>query len=69
LTSCGEYEKDGVRFDVVLLDPPAFARSRKNGGESLAGYKEINLRAMKVIRPGEIPVHVILLAARDLGRV
>lgn len=47
-----EYEKDGVRFDVVLLDPPAFARSRKMVEKALAGYKEINLRAMKVIRPG-----------------
>ncbi|MGE5580897.1 MAG: class I SAM-dependent rRNA methyltransferase [Bacillota bacterium] len=47
-----EYEKEGTRFDVVLLDPPAFARSRKMVEKALAGYKEINLRAMKVIRPG-----------------
>jgi 23S rRNA (cytosine1962-C5)-methyltransferase len=47
-----EYEKDGTRFDVVLLDPPAFARSRKMVEKALAGYKEINLRAMKVLRPG-----------------
>ena len=47
-----EYEKAGTRFDVVLLDPPAFARSRKMVEKALAGYKEINLRAMKVLRPG-----------------
>jgi len=47
-----EYEKDGTRFDVVLLDPPAFARSRKMVEKALAGYKEINLRAIKVLRPG-----------------
>lgn len=47
-----EYERDGTRFDVVLLDPPAFARSRKMVEKALAGYKEINLRAMKVLRPG-----------------
>lgn len=47
-----EYEKDGTRFDLVLLDPPAFARSRKMVEKALAGYKEINLRAMKVLRPG-----------------
>lgn len=47
-----EYEKDGTRFDVVMLDPPAFARSRKMVEKALNGYKEINLRAMKVLRPG-----------------
>lgn len=46
------FEKDGTRFDVVLLDPPAFARSRKMVEKALAGYKEINLRGMKILRDG-----------------
>lgn len=47
-----EYERDGTRFDAVFLDPPAFARSRRMVERALAGYKEINLRSMKVLRPG-----------------
>ena len=47
-----EFETNGVRFDVVMLDPPAFARSRKMLGRALAGYKEINLRAMKIVKEG-----------------
>jgi 23S rRNA (cytosine1962-C5)-methyltransferase len=40
------------RFDVVVLDPPAFAKSRKSVAGALRGYKEINLRALKVLAPG-----------------
>jgi len=47
-----EYERDGAAFDVVVLDPPAFARSRRMVEKALAGYKEINLRAMKILREG-----------------
>jgi 23S rRNA (cytosine1962-C5)-methyltransferase len=47
-----EFETNGVRFDVVMLDPPAFARSRKMLGRALTGYKEINLRAMKIVKEG-----------------
>ncbi len=39
-------------FDTVVLDPPAFAKSRANLASALRGYKEINLRAMRVLRPG-----------------
>lgn len=49
-----EYEKDGVRFGAVLLDPPAFARSRKMVESALSGYKEVNLRAMKIVEDGGI---------------
>jgi len=42
----------GARFDAVILDPPAFARSRDALERAVAGYKEINLRALKVLRPG-----------------
>ncbi len=44
--------KDGRRYDVVILDPPAFTKSRENIQKAVTGYKEINLRAMKLIRPG-----------------
>jgi 23S rRNA (cytosine1962-C5)-methyltransferase len=42
----------GERFDTVVLDPPAFARDRRSLGRALAGYKEINLRAMHLLAPG-----------------
>jgi len=46
------FHKEGKTFDVVILDPPAFAKSSKNLDGALRGYKEINLRAMKIIRDG-----------------
>jgi 23S rRNA (cytosine1962-C5)-methyltransferase len=47
-------ERDRRReaFDLVILDPPAFAKARNRIPEALAGYKEINLRAMRLLRPG-----------------
>jgi 23S rRNA (cytosine1962-C5)-methyltransferase len=42
----------GERFDVVVLDPPAFARDRRSLPRALAGYKEVNLRAMQLLTPG-----------------
>ncbi|MCL6593793.1 MAG: class I SAM-dependent rRNA methyltransferase [Alicyclobacillus sp.] len=45
-------EQAQYSFDVVILDPPAFAKSRHALDAALRGYKEINLRALKLIRPG-----------------
>ncbi len=42
----------GERFDIVVLDPPAFARDRRSLSRALTGYKEINLRAMHLLNPG-----------------
>jgi 23S rRNA (cytosine1962-C5)-methyltransferase len=42
------------QFDMVILDPPAFAKSRGSLEEALRGYKEINLRAIRLVRPGGI---------------
>ncbi len=42
----------GARFDVVVLDPPAFAKSKRAVDRALRGYKEINLRAMRILEPG-----------------
>lgn len=46
------FHKNGRTFDVVILDPPAFTKSQKTIENALRGYKEINLRAMKIIRDG-----------------
>lgn len=45
-------ERRGLLFDVVILDPPAFAKSRGALEGAVRGYKEINLRAMRIIRSG-----------------
>lgn len=72
----------GERFDLIVLDPPAFTKSRHNIEGAYRGYKEINLRAMKILKPGGFLVtnscsyhmskelfHTMLLDARtDLRR-
>jgi 23S rRNA (cytosine1962-C5)-methyltransferase len=45
-------ERAGERYDMVVLDPPAFAKSKDAVEKAYAGYKEINLRALKILRPG-----------------
>lgn len=47
-----QLEKDGEKFDVVILDPPAFTKSRSSIKNAAKGYREINLRAMKLIKDG-----------------
>ena len=47
-----EESQEGKQFDVIILDPPAFAKSKSNIEAASKGYKEINLRAMKMIRNG-----------------
>lgn len=51
-----DYAAAGRQYDVIVLDPPAFAKSKKNLPAALRGYKELNLRAMKMVRPGGILV-------------
>ena len=51
-----ELETRGERFDTIVLDPPAFARNRAAVAPARRGYKDINLRAMKLLRPGGILV-------------
>jgi 23S rRNA (cytosine1962-C5)-methyltransferase len=46
------WSKEGKQYDVVMLDPPAFTKSRETLQKAVAGYKEINLRGMKLVRPG-----------------
>jgi 23S rRNA (cytosine1962-C5)-methyltransferase len=45
-------EKAGERYDTIVLDPPAFAKNKASIPNALAGYKEINLRAMRLLVPG-----------------
>src|SRR5215469_3831220 len=51
-----DYAAAGRQYDTIVLDPPAFAKSRKNLETALRGYKELNLRALKMLRPGGILV-------------
>jgi len=45
-------DRTGERFDTIVLDPPAFAKNRASVAKAVAGYKEINLRALKLLSPG-----------------
>jgi 23S rRNA (cytosine1962-C5)-methyltransferase len=49
-----EMEAAGERFDTIVLDPPAFARNRATLKSAVRGYKEINLRALKLLNPGGV---------------
>jgi 23S rRNA (cytosine1962-C5)-methyltransferase len=51
-----EYAAANRRYDTIVLDPPAFAKTKRNLEKALGGYKELNLRAMKMLRPGGILV-------------
>ncbi len=71
--------KEGRQYDVVMLDPPAFTKSRETIQKAITGYKEINLRGMKLIKNGgflvtssctnlvnpEMFLHTIEMAAKD----
>lgn len=77
-----KWSRENKNFDVVMLDPPAFTKSRENIGKALSGYKEINLRGMKLLRSGGFLVtssctnlvspdaflDTIRSAARDAGK-
>jgi 23S rRNA (cytosine1962-C5)-methyltransferase len=74
--------KEDKRWDVVMLDPPSFAKSRSNIDKAATGYKEINLRGIKLVKPGGFLVtssctnlvqpdmfyNIIQAAARDAKR-
>src|SRR5262245_42124087 len=77
-----DYDDAGERFDTIVLDPPAFAKNRSAVEAALRGYKEINLRALRLLRRGGVLItcscsyHVgeelflskLAEAARDAGR-
>jgi 23S rRNA (cytosine1962-C5)-methyltransferase len=51
-----DYAAAGHQYDTIVLDPPAFAKSKQNLDTALRGYKELNLRALKMLRPGGLLV-------------
>jgi 23S rRNA (cytosine1962-C5)-methyltransferase len=51
-----DYSTADKQFDTIVLDPPAFAKSKRDLDAALRGYKELNLRALKMLRPGGILV-------------
>ncbi len=51
-----DYSASGQQYDTIILDPPAFAKSRRELSAALRGYKELNLRALKMLRPGGVLV-------------
>lgn len=51
-----DYSASGKQYDTIVLDPPAFAKSKRNLETALRGYKELNLRAVKMLRPGGVLV-------------
>jgi 23S rRNA (cytosine1962-C5)-methyltransferase len=77
-----EWSKEGKQWDVVMLDPPSFTKSRATIDKAVAGYKEINLRGMKLVKPGgflvtssctnlvqpELFLDIIQMAAADAKR-
>jgi 23S rRNA (cytosine1962-C5)-methyltransferase len=77
-----DWSDSGEKFDTIVLDPPAFAKTRRAVEGALRGYKELNLRALKMLRPGGLLVtcscshHVgwpdleaaVAAAALDAGR-
>src|ERR1700674_1724381 len=77
-----DYASAGQQYDTIVLDPPAFAKSKSNLETALRGYKELNLRALKMLRPGGVLVtcscsyhvseadfaHMLTEAAGDLCR-
>jgi 23S rRNA (cytosine1962-C5)-methyltransferase len=76
------WTKEEKRWDVVMLDPPSFTKSRSSIDKAVAGYKEINLRGMKLVKPGgflvtssctnlvqpELFLDIIQMAAKDAKR-
>ncbi len=74
--------KEGKQYDVVMLDPPSFTKSRATIQKAITGYKEINLRGMKLVKPGgflvtssctnlvqpDLFLEIIQMAAKDARR-
>jgi 23S rRNA (cytosine1962-C5)-methyltransferase len=51
-----DYAAAGRQYDIIVLDPPAFAKSKKHLDSAMRGYKELNLRAIKMLKPGGVLV-------------
>jgi 23S rRNA (cytosine1962-C5)-methyltransferase len=76
------WAKEGPKYDVVMLDPPSFTKTRETIQKAFTGYKEINLRGMKLVKPGgflvtssctnliqpDLFLEILQLAAKDARR-
>ena len=76
------WSKEGRSYDVVMLDPPSFTKKRENIQKAITGYKEINLRGIKLVKPGgflvtssctnligpDLFLDILQLAAKDARR-
>lgn len=76
------WAREGRQYDVVMLDPPSFTKTRENIQKAITGYKEINLRGMKLVKPGgflvtssctnlvsaQLFLEIIQMAAKDARR-
>jgi len=51
-----DYSAAGEQYDTIVLDPPAFAKTKSKREDALRGYKELNLRALKMLKPGGVLV-------------
>ena len=51
-----DWSESGAAYDTIVLDPPAFAKSKRAVEGALRGYKELNLRALRMLRPGGVLV-------------
>ncbi len=51
-----DYASSNRRYDTIVLDPPAFAKTKRDLDAALRGYKELNLRALKMLKPGGLLV-------------
>jgi 23S rRNA (cytosine1962-C5)-methyltransferase len=77
-----QWAKEKKQYDVVMLDPPAFTKSRATLQKAITGYKEINLRGMKLVKPGgflvtssctnlvppDLFLEIVAMAAKDARR-
>jgi 23S rRNA (cytosine1962-C5)-methyltransferase len=61
-------ERAKEKYDLIILDPPAFAKTRPIQDQAIRGYKEINLRAVKLLSPGGVLVTCSCSQAMDEGR-
>ena len=61
-TAVKPHERVIPRFDFIILDPPSFTRNRASVPDALRGYKEIHLRALKLLKPGGMLATLLLFA-------
>lgn len=59
--------QSGEQYDVVILDPPAFTKSRQATKNAIKGYREINMKGLKLVKDGRLSCNLFLLPFHDTG--